>query len=164
MKDVSQVHADQGVRRAAFSFTWGCRAALSASCAPLRSASKTSKPKAIENDSADRARGGVSASDVVIEEEGARPPCSWPGAGLLVTATMCLEGRSRVPFFSHSFDEPLVGQRLQRGCALGNEDEERLFRVEGGKDGARVVRVDVRDEGGGNMVAPPLSAQSFKAR
>ena len=48
-----------------------------------------------------------------------------------------------IPFFQPSFDKPLIGQRLQRGSAFGNEDEERFFRIEGGKNAARVIRVDV---------------------
>ena len=55
-------------------------------------------------------------------------------------------GSVKAGLFDGVLDEGLVGQSLERGAGLGDEDKDGLGNIEGRKDGGGIIRVDVGDE------------------
>ena len=99
-----------------------------------------------QNRAADCGRRRISAADVVIHKERGHIICALGERRCLAGDSQHVLGDLQTGILDGVLDECFVGQRLQRGAGLGNNDKQRVCNVYRLEHGCCIVRINVADE------------------
>ncbi len=169
-QDVSLVHPDERVEhRGVFQRARACRDAVGLGGAFQEPREDLGAESQRQHRAAHCRGGRIAPADVVVHEERLEVTAVLGEGRGLARDRDHVVGRVQARLDQRVFHERLVGQRLERGAGLGDEDEKRVGHVDGAQHVYRVVGVDVADEAGFHFLSafgagPVLERQVHGAR